>query len=151
MQSNQPKENKFRINSQVFKYILIAACIILTLIMYMQKRTRKYYFEASRLPFYNIQVENVEDGTYRGKVYTSFMHFQIDFTVKDKKLTKIDIIENEGGYGKKVAPILDDMIAQNTSVVHAVKKEELASIVFVACVDDALSKGVPGYKAEENE
>jgi uncharacterized protein with FMN-binding domain len=70
------------------------------------------------------------------------MHVQLDVSVADGKLTKIDIIENEGAYGKKVAPILDTMIAQNTSVVTAVKGEELASIVFVACVDDALYQGL---------
>ena len=110
--------------------------------MYMQRRTRNYYKQAAKLPFYNVQVQSVPDGTYRGKVYTNFMHVQLDVSVADGKLTKIDIIENEGAYGKKVAPILDTMIAQNTSVVTAVKGEELASIVFVACVDDALYQGL---------
>ena len=115
----------------------------------MQRRTRNYYKQAAKLPFYNVQPEQVEDGTYRGKIYTNFLHVQLDVTVTDHKLTKIDIIENEGAYGKKVAPILDEMIAQNSSVVQAVQGEELASIVFVACVDDALRKGAPGYEADE--
>ena len=117
--------------------------------MYFQRRTRNYYKQAAKLPFYNIQVEDVLDGTYRGKVYTTFMHVQLDVTVENKRLTRIDIIENEGAYGKKVAPILDEMIAENSSVVPAVQKEELASIVFVACVDDALRKGVLGFQSDE--
>ena len=110
--------------------------------MYMQRRTRNYYKQAAKLPFYNVQVQDVPDGTYRGKVYTNFMHVQLDVTVNDGKLTAIEIVENEGAYGKKVAPIIDEMIEQNTSVVTAVKGEELASIVFVACVDDALYQGL---------
>ena len=39
-------------------------------------------------------------------------------------------------------PSADEMIAQNTSVVPALKGDELASIVFIACVDDALHKGI---------
>lgn len=140
---------KFQFDSKITRSILIVICIILTLIMYFQRRTRNYYKQAAKLPFYNIQVEDVLDGTYRGKVYTTFMHVQLDVTVENKRLTRIDIIENEGAYGKKVAPILDEMIAENSSVVPAVQKEELASIVFVACVDDALRKGVPGFQSDE--
>ena len=133
---------KFQSDSKALRTVLIVICVILTFVMYMQRRTRNYYKQASKLAFYNVQPADVPDGTYRGKVYTSFMHVQLDVSVADGKLTKIQIIENEGAYGKKVAPIIDKMIAQNTSVVPAVKGEELASIVFVACVDDALYNGL---------
>lgn len=129
--------------NKIIQTVLIIICIALTFVMYMQHRKRNYYKQAAQLPFYNVQPADVADGTYRGKVYTNFMHVQLDVTVADHKLTKIEIIENEGAYGKKVAPIIDRMIAQNTSVVQAVDGEELASIVFVACVDDALVKGLP--------
>ena len=142
-------KNKFNFDSKIIRTILIVICVVLTFVMYMQRRTRNYYKQAAKLPFYNIQVQDVQDGTYRGKIYTTFLHVQLDVTVKDGALTTIDIIENEGSCGKKVAPIIDEMIEQNSSVVPAIKGEELASIVFVACVDDALTKGVPDFKADE--
>ena len=89
---------KFKFDSKLTRTILIVICIILSLIMYSQRRTRNHFKQAAKLPFYNIQVEDVLDGTYRGKVYTSFMHVQLDVTVLDHKLTRIDIIENEGAY-----------------------------------------------------
>ena len=135
--------------NKLLRIFLIALCVVLTFIMYMQRRTRNNYKQAAKLPFYNIQAKDVPDGTYRGKIYTNFMHVQLDVTVKEHKLTKIDIIENEGAYGKKGAPILDEMIAQNSSVVPAIKGEELASIVFVACVDDALKKGIQEEETDE--
>ena len=135
--------------SKIITPALIVLCVILSFMMYMQRRTRNYYKQAAKLPFYNIQPADVADGTYRGKVYTNFMHVQLDVTVTGGKLTKIEIIENEGAYGKRVAPIIEEMIAQNNSVVPAIKGEELASIVFVSCVDDALTKGVPDFKADE--
>ena len=134
--------------NKILTTVLIIICVILTFTMYMQRRTRNYYKQAAKLPFYNIQPEQVADGTYRGKVYTNFLHVQLDVSVANGRLTKIEIVENEGAVGKKVDPILDDMIAQNTSVVAAVKGEELASIVFVACVDDALHKGIPEDEQE---
>ena len=119
--------DKSKLSSNTIRTVLIVICVILSFVMYMQRRTRNNLKQAAKLPFYNIQVKDVLDGTYRGKVYTSFMHVQLDVSVLDHKLTRIDIIENEGAYGKKVAPILDEMIAQNTSVVPAIKKEELAA------------------------
>lgn len=142
-------KGKFNFDSKIIRTILIVICVVLTFVMYMQRRTRNYYKQAAKLPFYNVQPADVEDGTYRGKIYTNFLHVQLDVTVTDHKLTKIEIVENEGAYGKKVAPIIDEMIAQNSSVVQAVQGEELASIVFVACVDDALRKGTQDYEADE--
>ena len=135
--------------NKIITTVLIVICVILTFAMYMQRRTRNYYRQATKLPFYNVQPDQVADGTYRGKIYTQFMHVQLDVSVAGGHLTKIEIIENEGAHGKKVAPILDEMIAQNTSVVTAVKGDELASIVFVACVDDALFKGLPESRQKE--
>ena len=137
--------------SKIIKTVLIVICVILTFIMYQQRRTRSYYKQAAKLPFYNVQPEQVEDGTYRGKMYTRFLHAQVDVTVADHKLTKIEIVENEGSFGKKIEPLFDKMIEQNTSVVETVEGEELASIVFIACVDDALKKGTPDYEEQSDE
>ena len=135
--------------SKLLYVILVAACILLTLLMYKQRHTRKLFKQAAKLTFYNIQPDQVADGKYRGKVYTNFLHVQLDVTVLDHKITKIDIIENEGAYGKKIDPLLDEIIAQNNSVVPAVKGEELASIVFISCVDDALFKGITEERKAE--
>ena len=133
---------KFSFESKPVRIFLIILCVVLTFVLYMQRRTRNYYKEAAKLPFYNVKPADVADGTYRGKTYTRFLHVQLDVTVESGKLTKIEIIENEGTGGKKITPLLDEMIAQNTSVVPALKGDELASIVFIACVDDALHKGI---------
>lgn len=133
---------KFSFESKPVRIFLIILCVVLTFVLYMQRRTRNYYKEAAKLPFYNVQPADVADGTYRGKTYTRFLHVQLDVTVESGKLTKIEIIENEGTGGKKITPLLDEMIAQNTSVVPALNGDELASIVFIACVDDALHKGI---------
>ncbi|MBO4533603.1 MAG: hypothetical protein J5726_07920 [Treponema sp.] len=134
---------KFSLDSKPVHIILIVLCVVLTFALYMQRRTRNNYKEAAKLPFYNIQPAEVADGTYRGKVYTSFLHVQLDVTVMSGKLTQIEVVENEGLGGKQITPLLDQMLAQNNSVVAALKGDELASIVFIACVDDALFNGLP--------
>ena len=124
-------------------YISIGICLVLLFISYLQQKNYKHIKEVSKLPFYNVKVEDVVDVTYLGKTYTSFMNVQLEVTVLDHQITDIQVIENAGSKGKKVEPILEQMIAQNKSVVQAIKGEELASIVFITCVDDALKKGSP--------
>ena len=142
-------QKKFSLDSKPVRIFLIALCVILSFVLYMQKRTKSYYKEAAKLPFYNVQPCDVADGTYHGKTYTRFLHVQLDVTVQSGRLTRIDIVENEGIGGKKITPLLDEMIAQNNSVVTALKGDELASIVFIACVDDALFQGLPEEKQDE--
>ena len=76
-----------------------------------------------------------------------FIHIFVVYFLFFWKITKIDIIENEGSYGQKVAPIIDEMILQNQSVVTAIKGDEIASILFIICVDDALKNGDPTFVA----
>ena len=132
-----------KLGSKTLRTVLIVICVILSFIMYMQRRTRNNLKQAAKLPFYNVQPAQVPDGTFHGKVYTKFMHVQLDVSVQDGRLTKIEILENQGAYGKKVQPLLDEMIAQNNTVVPAIKGDEIGSIVFIACVDDALFNGLP--------
>lgn len=135
--------DKSKLGSKTLRTVLIVICVILSFIMYMQRRTRNNLKQAAKLPFYNVQPSQVPDGTFHGKVYTKFMHVQLDVSVQEGRLTKIEIVENQGAYGKKIQPLLDEMIAQNNTVVPAIKGDEIGSIVFIACVDDALFNGLP--------
>ena len=62
----------------------------------------------------------------------------INLIVRDYRI--IQIIENEGIGGKNIAPILDQMIEQNTSVVAAIKGEELSESVNTFINDNKLTK-----------
>ena len=85
-------QKKFSLDSKPVRIFLIALCVVLTFILYFQRRTKNYYKEAAKLPFYNVQPAEVADGTYRGKTYTSFLHVQLDVTVQDGTITTIQII-----------------------------------------------------------
>lgn len=141
--------DKSKLGSKTLRTVLIVICVILSFIMYMQRRTRNNLKQAAKLPFYNVQPSQVPDGTFHGKVYTKFMHVQLDVSVQEGRLTKIEIVENQGAYGKKVQPLLDEMIAQNNTVVPAIKGDEIGSIVFIACVDDALFNGLPDEEKKQ--
>ena len=94
--------------------------------------------EAARLPFYNVQLDDVEDGIYYGKTETSFMQVELEIEVENHKFKDIRIIKSEGVDCESVKPIVQEMIKQNKTAVKAVKGAELGSLVYISCVDGAL-------------
>lgn len=135
--------------SKYINIIVIVAGIIILLASFLVQRKKIDFRTACKLPFYNTELETVQDGTYKNKTYTKFMHVQLEVTVKDHKIQKINILENKGSYGQKVEPIIQDMISENTAVVTAIKGEEIASLVFISCVDGALQKGAVNGSTEK--
>lgn len=126
-------------------YLKILPYIAVIFVMFCSMliiRHKNQLSETRLLPFYNVNVADVADGTYLGKTYTSYMHVQLEVTVKNHVITHIEIIENTGSKGLKVEPIIDEMVKQNKSVVPAIKGEEMASVVFISCVDSALKQGL---------
>ena len=118
------------------------AVVFVMFCSYLIVRHKNQVLEAKNLPFYNTSLEAVDDGTYYGKTYTKFLHVQLEVTVQNHQLQNIKVLENKGSQGQKVEPIIQEMIKQNKVVVPAIKGEELASLVFISCVDTALHSGV---------
>lgn len=127
-----------KVKTDLSKIIMICALIFIMVAGYLVARNKKNYHEAMRLPFYNVDMEMVEDGVYYGKTYTSFMRLQLNVFVQDHKLVKIEVLENAGIDGETAKPILDKMIDENKIVVPAIKGSELGSLQYISCVSTAI-------------
>ena len=123
------------------KIIAVIAVLFLMAGGWILARRRANITEAAKLPFYNVELSEVEDGEYYGKTYTSFLHLQLKVFVQNHTITNIEVIESEGIDSETAKPILQDMIAQNKVVVKAIKGAELGSLVYISCVDGALYNG----------
>jgi uncharacterized protein with FMN-binding domain len=102
-----------------------------------RKKTR--FKEASSLPFYKVELSQLEDGEYEGQTYTSFLHLKLKVIVENHQLKNIEVLENDGLDGETAKPIINEMIKQNKIVVPAIKGAELGSLVYISCVSSALS------------
>lgn len=123
------------------KILAVIAVLFLMAGGWILARRRSNITEAAKLPFYNVELSEVEDGEYYGKTYTSFLHLQLKVFVQNHTITNIEVIESEGIDSETAKPILQDMIAQNKVVVKAIKGAELGSLVYISCVDGALYNG----------
>ena len=145
----QNKLNVSKVKVSTSKLLMYFAVVFVMFCSYLIVRHKSQVQEAKNLPFYNTPLEAVADGTYYGKTYKKFLHVQLEVTVQDHQLKEIKIIENKGSQGQKIQPIIQEMIKQNKVVVPAIKGEELASLVFISCVDTALHSGISQDKEIE--
>lgn len=127
-----------RKNPPALQWFAIATIVFVMICAFLIHRHRSQFTEAAKLPFTQINLEEVADGTYTGKTYTSFLHLQLEVTVKDHCITAIDVIENDGIDGETARPILQKMIEENKIVVHAIKGAKIGSMVYISCVSTAL-------------
>ena len=140
MQQNKTTRTK-KLAIPTAKLLMYFAVVFVMFCSYLIVRHKNQVLEAKNLPFYNTSLEAVDDGTYYGKTYTKFLHVQLEVTVQNHQLQNIKVLENKGSQGQNAEPILQEMIKQNKVVVPANKGEELASLVFISCVDTALHSG----------
>ncbi len=132
---------KFLAEKEAPKILAVVAILCLMAGGYLISRRKARVAEAAKLPFYNVQLEELADGDYFGKTYTSFLHLQLKVIIENHKIKDIVVLEAEGLDSETAKPILQEMIAQNSVVVPAIKGAELGSLVYISCVDGALHNG----------
>ena len=122
------------------KYFMVVALICLMAGGYVIARKKMQFREAAHLPFYKIELSEIEDGIYTGKTETSFLRLELEVEIENHKIQEIRVLQNDGLDGEKARPVIDEMIAQNKVVVPAIKGAERGSLVYISCVSSALSK-----------
>ncbi len=131
---------KKNIMNDLSKFLMLAALIILMAGGYIVNRKKIQLREAANLPYYKVELSEIEDGIYTGKAETSFLHLELEINVENHQIKEINVLQNDGIDGEKARPIIDEMIAQNKIVVPAIKGAERGSLVYVSCASTALAR-----------
>ena len=128
--------------SNLAKILALIALITIMLGGYILNRRKSHVNEATKLPYYNVTLEQVPDGTFSARTKTSFLHIELTVTVQDHQIKDIKIIESEGIDSQTAKPILEKIKQENKTAVQAIKGAELGSLVYISCVDSALYKAI---------
>lgn len=128
--------------SNLAKTLAVIALITIMLGGYILNRRKSHVNEATKLPYYNVTLEQVPDGTFSARTKTSFLHIELTVTVQDHQIKDIKIIESEGIDSQTAKPILEKIKQENKTAVQAIKGAELGSLVYISCVDSALYKAI---------
>lgn len=131
---------KKNIMTDLSKFLMIVALILLMAGGYVINRKKLQLREAANLPYYKIELTEIEDGIYTGKTQTSFLHLELEIQIENHKIKDIKVLQNDGLDGEKARPIINEMIEQNKIVVPAIKGAERGSLVYISCVSTALAR-----------
>lgn len=87
----------------------------------------------------DIDVQNVGDGVYNGKYSIFPVSVELDVTVKEGRITDINIIKHSNGKGSSAESILDDVILNQSAHVDVITGATMSSKVILKAIDVAIN------------
>ncbi|HWQ78570.1 MAG TPA: FMN-binding protein [Anaerovoracaceae bacterium] len=105
-------------------------------------RDFEYYQKAmSALTIENIDPKDIKDGTYTGSFDARVISAVTRVTVKDGKITNIELLEHKNGRGKPAEAIVDKILEEQSLDVDAVSGATNSSKTILKAVENALNNG----------
>ncbi len=126
------------------KKILIGAGVILIVIIVaitlfsMRYRKMVQRIEAEKIE--SIRLESIEDGTYNGSFSEFLVSIDLNVTVKDHRITELEVLEQSAGPGYEASETLDRIKAAQSPEVDAVSGATGSSKAIMIAVYNALKK-----------
>ncbi|MDR1948364.1 MAG: FMN-binding protein [Spirochaetaceae bacterium] len=87
----------------------------------------------------NPDLNKKADGVYQGKSKAGPVRVTLDVTVKDGKITAIDIVRHFNGLGKKAETIIPRVIEAQSLAVDVVSGATASSKAILKAIDTALN------------
>lgn len=128
------------------KMILIVGFIILLFIILIGglflSIGKKQEQQLKQLEYADVDMNTVKDGSYTGIAETEMVKVTVEVTVKEHKLSDIQITRHDNGMGQPAEVIIDDMVEENRCDVDTVSGATTSSIVIKSAVHNALIQGI---------
>jgi uncharacterized protein with FMN-binding domain len=129
---------------KILKWILIGlgALVIIIAVAYIFFRMRfnKMVDVIESVEIVTIDLEQIEDGVYPGEFGEFLISVELEVTVKDHKITHIEIIEQNSGEGYEAREVIDRIIQAQSPKVDAVTGATGSSKCIMIAVQNALQK-----------
>ena len=131
---------------KTLKIIIIAVSIIIIVgiicfSVYLIS-VKKYQDEVSAITFFNIDITQIENGTYTGEYDVGFIYAKVDVIIEDGEIIVINLLEHKNERGTAAEKILDKIIENQSVEVDAIAQATNSSRVIKKAVEEALMSGV---------
>lgn len=128
------------------KIIFIIAAIILVtafffLVKYL-KSVKDYKSEVSSITYSDIDISNLQNGTYIGECDVDFIYAKVEVIIYNQEIIDIKLLEHRNDRGQAAEVILDRMMEEQSIEVDAVSSATNSSKVIKKAVENALITGV---------
>ena len=118
--------------------MLMAVCIVWHVVVYFMD-FREYQRNIESITFKNIELSDVEDGTYVGEYDAGYIYAKVEVMIEDGNIVSINLMEHRNEKGKTAERILDKIVATQEIDVDAVSGATNSSNVIKKAIEDAVT------------
>ncbi|AHV96021.1 FMN-binding protein [Paenibacillus sabinae] len=127
------------------KLLILAALIVLAGagwgLTYLYQ-VKSYQNKVANLTVSDIPFSRLADGTYVGECDVRFIDAKVQVSVKNGKVTRIDLLKHKNGHGAPAEVILKEIVTKQSLEVDAVSGASNSSKVLKKAVENALVLGM---------
>lgn len=135
------KEDVMRKKSLIILIILITIVFIISVIGYQfYQKIKNYGEQINQIEINEIDLSNIKDGEYLGEYKTIAVSAKVRISVKDHKITTIEILQHINWQGKAGEAVIEKVINQQTLKVDTISGATASSKVILKAIENALSK-----------
>ena len=119
--------------------ILMAVCIVGHVVVYFMD-FREYQRNVDSIVFENIELSDVEDGTYVGEYDAGYIYAKVEVMIEDGRIVSINLMEHRNERGKTAEVIVDNVVATQKIDVDAVSGATNSSNVIKKAIENAVTQ-----------
>ena len=129
-------------NSKRKRILIILTGLILIISIVIAARVHKFNEYMDTIVISDVDLTQVQDGTYMGMTDSGVVKVEVEVTVSDHMITDIQIKQHVNGKGEPAEAIVDDIIEQQKVTVDSITGATYSSIVIKDAVQKALENGL---------
>jgi len=122
------------------KPIFIILGFILFAFVLFKTFSAKIVSDANKLQNETINIKDIPNGTYNGHSELGPVIVDVQVTIKNGNIEKVEILNHQCGFGQKANQITDRIKNQNTYNVDAISGATVSSKVIMNAVNNALQQ-----------
>ena len=104
------------------------------------KDFREYQRNVESIVFENIELSDVEDGTYVGEYDAGYIYAKVEVMIEDGRIVSINLMEHRNERGKTAEVIVDNVVATQKIDVDAVSGATNSSNVIKKAIENAVKQ-----------
>ena len=101
---------------------------------------REYQRNVDSIVFENIELSDVEDGTYVGEYDAGYIYAKVEVMIEDGRIVSINLMEHRNERGKTAEVIVDNVVATQKIDVDAVSGATNSSNVIKKAIENAVTQ-----------
>jgi len=98
----------------------------------------KYQKTVRNIEISDVYMQNIPDGVYQGECDVQYIYARVQVTVRDGKMTEIELLEHRNEQGAAAEKITDDILEKQSLDVDAITSATNSGNVIKKAIENAL-------------